>query len=164
MNTEGALDMISRWREKFDDRLRVGAGTVVDLPMAKEAVAAGAEYMISPNLDEAVIEYGLKHEVDVYPGTMTPTEIVRAWKAGAKAVKVFPMGALGVDYLKEIRAPLRHIPMIATGGVNVQNIRQFIDRGALGVGIGGSLVDLQLIDNNQFDQLTSLARKFTEQI
>lgn len=160
MNTNGALQMISRFRENYGSRMHIGAGTVLNLNMAKEAAQAGAEYFISPNLDEEVIEYALGRGIGVWPGTMTPTEIVRAFEAGAQAVKVFPMGSLGINYLKEIRAPLDHIPMIATGGVNLQNIGDFLDTGIVGVGLGGSLVNKKLIAERRFAELTELARSF----
>lgn len=164
LNTDGALDMISRFREEYTGRLRIGAGTVLDLGQAKEAIAAGAEYIISPNLDEEVIYYGVEQGVEVWPGTMTPTEIVRAYKAGASAVKVFPMGSLGINYLKEIRAPLNHIPMVATGGVNLQNINTVLDAGAIAVGLGGNLVDKQLVTDGKFEELQKLARAFVNEV
>lgn len=164
LNTDGALDMISRFRSNYEGRLRIGAGTVLDLGQAKEAVAAGAEYIISPNLDEEVVYYGVEQGVEVWPGTMTPTEIVRAYKAGASAVKVFPMGSLGINYLKEIRAPLNHIPMVATGGVNLQNINSVLDAGAIAVGLGGNLVDKQLVKDGKFDELRKLAQAFVNQV
>lgn len=164
LNTDGALEMISQLRERFEGRMRIGAGTVLDLSMAKEAVAAGAEYLISPNLDEEVLAYGLERGIEVWPGTMTPTEIVRAWKRGASAVKLFPMASLGIGYLKEIRAPLNHIPMIATGGVNMQNIRAMFEAGAAAVGMGSNLVDKKLIAEGKFDELRELARTYTETV
>lgn len=164
LNTDGALGMITRFRERYEGRMRIGAGTVLDLDQAKEAVAAGAEYLISPNLDEEVIYYGAKQGIDVWPGTMTPTEMVRAYKAGATAVKVFPMGALGVNYLKEVRAPLGHIPMIGTGGVNLANIRTVLEAGAVAVGLGGNLVDKQLVKEGKFEELTKLAQAFVAEV
>ncbi len=164
LNTDGALNMISRFRQNYEGRLRIGAGTVLDLGQAKEAVAAGAEYIISPNLDEEVVYYGVEQGVEVWPGTMTPTEIVRAYKAGASAVKVFPMGSLGINYLKEIRAPLNHIPMVATGGVNLQNINSVLDAGAIAVGLGGNLVDKQLVKDGKFEELTKLAQAFVNEV
>jgi 2-dehydro-3-deoxyphosphogluconate aldolase/(4S)-4-hydroxy-2-oxoglutarate aldolase len=164
LNTDGALDMISRFRANYEGRLRIGAGTVLDLGQAKEAVAAGAEYIISPNLDEEVVYYGVEQGIEVWPGTMTPTEIVRAYKAGASAVKVFPMGSLGINYLKEIRAPLNHIPMVATGGVNLQNINSVLDAGAIAVGLGGNLVDKQLVKDGKFDELRKLAQAFVNEV
>ncbi|MDB4865789.1 MAG: hypothetical protein JWR03_122 [Cohnella sp.] len=163
LNTEGALGMISRFRERYEGRMRIGAGTVLDLGQAKEAVAAGAEYIISPNLDEEVVYYGVEQGVEVWPGTMTPTEIVRAYKAGASAVKVFPLGSLGINYLKEIRAPLNHIPMVATGGVNLQNIRSVLETGAVAVGLGGNLVDKKLVEESKFDEIQKLAQAFVDE-
>lgn len=164
LNTDGALDMISRFREKYAGRMRIGAGTVLDLAQAKEAEAAGAEYIISPNLDEEVVEYCVSRGLEIWPGTMTPSEIVRAYKLGASAVKVFPMASLGIGYLKEIRAPLDHIPMVATGGVNLQNIRTVLDAGACAVGLGGNLVDKKLIADRKFDELRQLAQAFTNEV
>lgn len=164
MNTEGALGMINRWCEKYGEQAAIGAGTVLDLDMAKEAVAAGAQYLISPNLDETVVDYGLKNGVSVWPGVMTPTEIVRAWKAGADAVKVFPMGTLGLKYLAEIKAPLDKIPMMATGGVDLDNIADYFKAGACSVGMGSKLVNLDWVRSGRFDLLTDRARQFAEAV
>jgi 2-dehydro-3-deoxyphosphogluconate aldolase / (4S)-4-hydroxy-2-oxoglutarate aldolase len=164
LNTEGALGIISHLRGKYGDRMRIGAGTVLDLGQAKEALAAGAEYLISPNLDEEVVHYGVQQGVEVWPGTMTPTEIVQAYKAGASAVKLFPMAALGINYFKEIRAPLNRIPMIPTGGVNLQNIRTYLDSGAVAVGLGGSLINKQLVMDGNYNELTKLAHSFVAEV
>lgn len=162
MNTEGAATMINRWREKFGDKAGIGAGTVLDLDMAKEAVAAGSQFLISPNLDESVVDYGLKTGVPVWPGVMTPTEIVRAWKAGAELVKVFPMASLGLKYLTEIRAPLNNIPMLASGGVDLDNIAEYFKAGACGVGMGSKLVNMDWVRSGRYDLLTERARQFVE--
>ncbi|REE69689.1 2-dehydro-3-deoxyphosphogluconate aldolase/(4S)-4-hydroxy-2-oxoglutarate aldolase [Paenibacillus taihuensis] len=162
MNTDGATTMISRWREKFGDKAGIGAGTVLDLDMAKEAVAAGSQFLIAPNLDESVVDYGLKTGVPVWPGVMTPTEIVRAWKAGAELVKVFPMASLGLKYLTEIRAPLNNIPMLASGGVDLDNIAEYFKAGACGVGMGSKLVNMDWVRSGRYDLLTERARQFVE--
>nr|WP_240547960.1 bifunctional 4-hydroxy-2-oxoglutarate aldolase/2-dehydro-3-deoxy-phosphogluconate aldolase [Paenibacillus lignilyticus] len=162
MNTEGAAGMINRWRDKYGDQAGIGAGTVLDLDMAKEAVAAGSQFLISPNLDESVVEYGYSNGVPVWPGVMTPTEIVRAWKAGAEAVKIFPMGTLGWKYLSEIRAPLDKIPMLATGGVDLDNIADYFKAGACAVGMGSKLVNLDWVRSGRFDLLTERARQFAD--
>jgi len=162
MNTPGAPKTIAGGREKFDGRAMIGAGTVLDLRMAREAVQAGAQYLISPNLDEEVIAFGLERGLSVWPGVMTPTEIVRAWKAGAEAVKVFPMASLGVEYLKEIRAPLDHIPMIATGGVDLTTIRSYFEAGAAAVGMGSRLLNRDWIRAGDFGRLTENARRYVE--
>ncbi|MCI3927689.1 bifunctional 4-hydroxy-2-oxoglutarate aldolase/2-dehydro-3-deoxy-phosphogluconate aldolase [Paenibacillus sp. TRM 82003] len=164
MNTEGALQSLAGWRKTYEGQAYLGAGTVLDLEMAKQAVDAGAQFLISPNLDEEVVRYGVEQGIDVFPGVMTPSEIVRAWKAGARAVKLFPMGTLGIQYLKDVRAPLDQIPMIVTGGVNLNNIADFIAAGVAGVGLGSNLVEKKLIAEGKFDELEANARKYVEAV
>lgn len=160
-NTEGVYSLVERWRKAYGHVLYIGVGTVLDVEMARNAIDAGAQFIVSPNLDEEVIAFGARNHVDVYPGVMTPTEIVKAVKAGAKAVKVFPTGSLGgAAYLKEIRAPLDHVPMIASGSVGLHNIREIIGAGALAVGVGGNLVNRQWIDSGHFAALQKLAQEF----
>jgi 2-dehydro-3-deoxyphosphogluconate aldolase/(4S)-4-hydroxy-2-oxoglutarate aldolase len=164
-NTEGVYTLVSRWRREYGNELFIGVGTVLDINMAKCAIEAGAQFLVSPNLDTEVIEYGNRHQIDVYPGVMTPTEMVKASNAGAKAVKVFPMGSLGgPSYLREVRAPLDHIPMIASGNVGLHNIREIFDAGAFAVGMGGNLVNKQLIEAGDYDSIKKLARKCVEAI
>ncbi|PZE21014.1 bifunctional 4-hydroxy-2-oxoglutarate aldolase/2-dehydro-3-deoxy-phosphogluconate aldolase [Paenibacillus xerothermodurans] len=145
LNTPGAPEMIAQLQEQFGQKMYIGAGTVLDLEDAKKALDAGAAYLVTPNMDEEVIRYAVQNDVPIFPGAMTPTEIVKAWKAGATAVKIFPGASLGISYLKELQGPLNHIPMVAVGGVNEDNIAQFIQAGCYGVGIGGSLVNLKEI-------------------
>jgi 2-dehydro-3-deoxyphosphogluconate aldolase/(4S)-4-hydroxy-2-oxoglutarate aldolase len=160
LNTENALQAISRWRERFAGQVYLGAGTVLDVDMAQQSLDAGAQFLISPNLDEDVVRLGKDNGVDVWPGVMTPTEIVRAWKAGANAVKVFPSATLGPKYFKEVRGPLSQIPFIATGGINLENMMGFLRAGAVAVGVGGSLVDKNLIESGRFGELTELTRRY----
>nr|WP_238590825.1 bifunctional 4-hydroxy-2-oxoglutarate aldolase/2-dehydro-3-deoxy-phosphogluconate aldolase [Paenibacillus beijingensis] len=160
MNTDGALGIIARWRSLFGSEAYIGAGTVLDLKQAKEAEAAGAQFLISPNLDEEVVAYGASRGLSVWPGVMTPTEIVRAWKAGAEAVKIFPMTSLGLAYLSELKAPLNHIPMMATGGVTLDNIADYFKSGAAAVGMGSKLVNLDWVREGRFDLVEERARAF----
>nr|WP_233167391.1 bifunctional 4-hydroxy-2-oxoglutarate aldolase/2-dehydro-3-deoxy-phosphogluconate aldolase [Paenibacillus roseus] len=162
MNTEEAAETIYRWREKFEGRAVIGAGTVRDVKMAQEAVAAGASFLISPNLDEEVIAFGASHGISVWPGVMTPTEIVRARKVGAEAVKIFPMASLGVGYLAEICAPLDNIPMIATGGVDLENIKDYFAAGACAVGMGSKLLNKEWIREGRYELLTDQASQFVK--
>ncbi|HEX8235790.1 MAG TPA: bifunctional 4-hydroxy-2-oxoglutarate aldolase/2-dehydro-3-deoxy-phosphogluconate aldolase [Abditibacteriaceae bacterium] len=160
LNTQNALQAITRWRERYAGRACIGAGTVLDVEMAQQSLDAGAQFLISPNFDEDVVKLGTNNGVDVWPGVMTPTEMVRAWKAGANAVKVFPSATLGPNYFKEVRGPLSQIPLIATGGINLENMTEFLRTGAVAVGVGGSLVDKKLIDDGRFDELTELTRRY----
>ncbi|ALS29774.1 bifunctional 4-hydroxy-2-oxoglutarate aldolase/2-dehydro-3-deoxy-phosphogluconate aldolase [Paenibacillus cisolokensis] len=164
MNTDGAAAIIERWRSKYGGQAAIGAGTVLDMDMAREAVAAGAQFLISPNLDEAVVAYGAAQGVSVWPGVMTPTEIVRAWKSGAEAVKIFPVASLGYKYLAELRGPLNDIPMMATGGVDLHNIADYFRAGANAVGMGSKLVNLEWVRDGRFDLIEERARGFVEAV
>lgn len=164
MNTDGAADMIYRWRERFGAEAAIGAGTVTDMAAARVAAEAGAQFLISPNLDEDVIAFGKEKGISVWPGVMTPTEIVNAVKAGAEAVKLFPMGTLGIGYLREIRGPLNDIPILATGGADLHNIGDYLRSGATAVGLGSKLVHMEWIRDGRFDLLREQARRFVEAV
>lgn len=162
MNTDGAVRMIDRWSSRFAGEAWIGAGTVTDKKLAEQAAAVGAQFLISPNLDEEVIAFGQEKGISVWPGVMTPTEIVRALKAGAEAVKLFPMASLGLGYLKEIRGPLDRVPIMATGGVDLHNIRDYFQAGADAVGMGGKLVNLEWAKEGEFRKIEERARAFTD--
>lgn len=160
MNTPGATSMIADWRAEFNEAMYIGAGTVLDLGMAKEAIEAGAQFLVTPNTDAEVIEYALSRDIEVFPGAMTPTEIVNAWKLGARAVKLFPMASFGLQYLKEIRGPLDQIRLIPTGGVNLNNIADYLNAGAFACGLGSHLIDKNRIQAEQYEEITKLATAY----
>jgi len=164
MNTEGAPAMIEKWRARYDGRLRIGAGTVMSLADAEKAAAAGAEYFVCPHLDESVIAYALERGLGVFPGALTPTEIVRAWNCGATAVKIFPAASLGLAYIRELQGPLRHIPMVPTGGVTLDNVDQYFAAGAAAVGVGSQLADKRLIAEGSFDAIRSRAAACVDKV
>ena len=157
-------DMIRTLSRRFAGRMRIGAGTVMTAEQVAVAAEAGAEYMISPDTSEAVIKATLSAGAVSIPGALTPTEVAVAYGHGADFVKLFPAGELGLSYIKAIRAPLSHIPMLAVGGVNEDNLSQFLGAGLAGVGIGSNIVDKKLIDKGDFAALTALALRYTEQI
>jgi 2-dehydro-3-deoxyphosphogluconate aldolase/(4S)-4-hydroxy-2-oxoglutarate aldolase len=157
MNTDGAEDMIEQLDKEFSGQVLVGAGTVLDVEMAEKAVSAGAKYLITPNLDSDVIQFGIRNGIDVLPGVMTPTEIIQAYKAGAEMVKVFPSASIGLQYIKELQGPLSHIPMVAVGGVNAANVQEYLKAGVAGVGVGGSLVDKDALRLQDYGKIQDLA-------
>ncbi|TXK86102.1 bifunctional 4-hydroxy-2-oxoglutarate aldolase/2-dehydro-3-deoxy-phosphogluconate aldolase [Paenibacillus sp. N3.4] len=157
LNTPGALPMIKELQDKFGEHMYIGAGTVLDLEDAKKAVHAGASFLVTPNTDKEVIRWAKNKDIPIFPGAMTPTEIVKAWKAGATAVKIFPSASLGLPYIKELMGPLDHIPMMAVGGVTEENIKQFLQIGCYGLGIGGSLINLKEIEAGNFEWITEKA-------
>ncbi|CAG7657357.1 bifunctional 4-hydroxy-2-oxoglutarate aldolase/2-dehydro-3-deoxy-phosphogluconate aldolase [Paenibacillus allorhizosphaerae] len=162
LNTEGALGMIGRLQQAYGDSMYIGAGTVLDVEDAKRALDAGASYLVTPNIDEEVIRYAVERGAPIFPGAMTPTEVVKAWKAGATAIKIFPGASLGIGYLKEVMAPLNHIPMMAVGGVSEENIGDFMKIGCYGVGIGGSLVNLKEIAAGNFGWVRDKASRLID--
>jgi 2-dehydro-3-deoxyphosphogluconate aldolase/(4S)-4-hydroxy-2-oxoglutarate aldolase len=140
LNTAGALAALAALAAAPPSGSMLGAGTVLSPDAAARAVDAGARYLVTPNVDPAVIAAGVDRGVAVFPGALTPTEIAAAWTAGAAAVKVFPAGALGADYIRAVRAPLDHIPLVPTGGISIDAADTYLDAGAIGVAIGGPLV------------------------
>lgn len=160
LNTEGAEIMITHLQQEYGEKLWVGAGTVTNLEKAKAAHRAGAQFFVTPNLDEEVIVYGLEHDIQVFSGAMTPTEVNRAYELGATVVKVFPCGSLGTSYIKELKGPLAHIPMMAVGGVTLENAVEFIASGADVLGVGGSLVNKTLINQGEFATIEKNAKRF----
>lgn len=154
------LVSIRAMKEALGDRVCVGAGTVMSAEQVRQAVGAGAEYIISPNVDEEVIrETKYLGKVSI-PGAMTATEIAFAYKCGADIVKLFPAGVLGAKYVKAIKAPLKNIPVTAVGGITVENCAEFLRAGAVGVGVGGNLVSAELVDKGRFDEITAAAQAY----
>lgn len=140
----------------------VGAGTVMDTQQVRLAWEAGAKYIISPNTDEAVIRETKRLGMISIPGAFTPTEVAFAYNCGADIVKMFPAGVLGCDYIKAVKAPLKHIPVTAVGGVNPANCADFIRAGAVGVGVGGNLVSPQYVKEGRFDEIAAIAKSYVD--
>ena len=141
MTVPGAVQIIKTLTHRLGDTALIGAGTVIDSDTARACVDAGARFIVSPALDVPTIETCRILDVPIFPGAMTPTEVLTAWRAGADAVKVFPANAVGgAAYLKSLKAPLPQIELIPTGGVSLKNIGEYIQAGALAVGVGADLV------------------------
>ncbi|MGL1894468.1 MAG: bifunctional 4-hydroxy-2-oxoglutarate aldolase/2-dehydro-3-deoxy-phosphogluconate aldolase [Spirochaetaceae bacterium] len=160
-DTYNSIKLIS---DNMGSEVCVGAGTVMTVQQVELAAEAGAKYIISPNFDVEVVKKTVELGLVSLPGVMTPTEIVNAYKAGATAAKIFPIGVLGVSYLKAIISPVNHIPLLAVGGVDLNNIKDFMNAGASAVGLGSSLVDKKLINSGKFDELTNLAKAFVKKV
>ena len=164
LDTPGALEMIRELKGKFNDRVLVGAGTVLDAVSAKSAIDAGSDFIFCPSFDVETIQLTNRYGKISIPGVMTPTEIVQAYSAGADLLKIFPGAALGENYIKDLQGPLGHIPMMPTGGVNLDNVETFIKNGAVAVGAGGSLVDAKAIAEERYEVLTEISKEFIKRI
>jgi 2-dehydro-3-deoxyphosphogluconate aldolase/(4S)-4-hydroxy-2-oxoglutarate aldolase len=163
MTVPGAVEVIRTLTAECGPETLIGAGTVLDPETAQACIQAGAQFIVSPALNEETIKFCREQDVAVFPGALTPTEVVRAWKAGADAVKVFPAGAVGgASYLKALKAPLPQIELIPTGGVSLKTAADFIKAGALALGVGADLVDPQALREGNGSVITERARQFLE--
>lgn len=155
-------DLVRRAKAEFGDRMHIGVGTVLTEKQVELAAAAGAEFAISPNVDPHIISHCRICDMLSIPGALTPTEIVNAYNAGADVIKLFPSDTMGIPYIKAVRAPLRHIPMLAVGGVNTKNLPDFLATGVWGVGIGSGVVRHDLLAKNDYAAITALAKEYTD--
>ncbi len=158
LTTRGALKVLERLASTVPDGTDLGMGTVLTADDVDRAVDVGARFVVSPSVDRAVIEAATRHRIASYPGALTPTEIHTAWSAGASAVKLFPGGTLGPGYLKAVRAPLPDIPLVPTGGVDIDSVGTWLDAGAVAVGLGGPLIGDALTPDGDLDALAQRAR------
>src|SRR2546429_8180469 len=163
MTVPGAIDVIAKLAATFGSEVVIGAGTVLDPDTASKCVQAGAQFIVSPALNEETISFCRRNDVAVFPGALTPTEVVHAWNAGADAVKVFPAGAVGgASYLRALKAPLPQIELVPTGGVSLKTAADFIKAGAMALGGGADLVDTKRLRQGPDEVMTERAREFLE--
>jgi len=138
-NTDRAEEIIAAHRPRVPAGKLLGMGTVRNLDEARKAVDAGAMFLVTPNMDATVVEYAVSRGIPAIVGAMTPTEVYRAWSAGAAMVKVFPCTALGPQYIRDLLGPFDDIPLVAVGGVTRSNVNAYFEAGAAAVGVGASL-------------------------
>jgi 2-dehydro-3-deoxyphosphogluconate aldolase / (4S)-4-hydroxy-2-oxoglutarate aldolase len=163
MTIRGALDALAALASESSELL-VGAGTVLDSETARFAILRGARFVVGPTFRPKVVELCHRYDVAAVPGAFTPTEIVRAWEAGADLVKLFPAGSLGPSYLKELRGPLPDLRLIPTGGVTAENAAEFLGAGAFAVGLGGALVDRDAVVRGEYGRITEHVQRLMRSI
>jgi len=160
MTVPGAVEVIAGLTRSIPEMI-VGAGTVLDVATAKRCLDAGARFLTSPGLVLEVVEFATKNGVVVFPGALTPTEVITAWKAGADFVKIFPCAHVGGErYIRALKAPLPEVLLIASGGVNQQSAANFILAGATALGIGGELMPRESLQLRREDRILELTRRF----
>ncbi|RPF54317.1 bifunctional 4-hydroxy-2-oxoglutarate aldolase/2-dehydro-3-deoxy-phosphogluconate aldolase [Aquisalibacillus elongatus] len=164
VDSEDAFKSIQQLNKQYGDRALVGAGTVVSIDEAQQALEAGSKFIFSPSYNEEVVRLTNQSNAISIPGVLTPTEIVQAHHTGADAVKIFPASAVGPSYLKDLKGPLGHIPMIPTGGVDIENTAAYIKNGAVAVGVGGSLIDREAIQQSDMEKIKEKASAFLSEI
>ncbi|MGD0388315.1 MAG: bifunctional 4-hydroxy-2-oxoglutarate aldolase/2-dehydro-3-deoxy-phosphogluconate aldolase [Tepidisphaeraceae bacterium] len=164
MSTPKAISGIEMLADRFGDRAVIGVGTVIDAATARDAIAAGAQFVVSPVFDEQIVSTTRRYGKIMIPGAFTPTEILRAFSAGADVVKVFPSTVLGPQYFKDILAPLPQLRLTPTGGVDLKNAGEWIKAGAVFVGAGSSLVTKDALAKSDWAGVTANAKAFVEAV
>ena len=158
----GAHRVLEQVADRLGDEILLGAGTVLDPETARTALLAGAEFLVAPTVNLDVIRLCHRYDKAVMPGALTPTEVLRAWEAGADVVKVFPSDLTGPRYLKALHGPLPQVRLMPTGGVNLQTAADFLRAGACALGVGGSLVERKAVVDGDMDRIESVARQFVQ--
>jgi 2-dehydro-3-deoxyphosphogluconate aldolase/(4S)-4-hydroxy-2-oxoglutarate aldolase len=165
MTVPGAVRALEKVADRLGDKILLGSGTVLDPETARICILAGAQFLVCPSLRPATIEVAKRYSKAIFPGALTPTEVLAAWEAGADAVKVFPCGNVGgAKYIKALKAPFPQIEMVPTGGVNLETIGDFIKAGACACGVGGELVDSKSLKEGRYDVIAERARQFVAAI
>lgn len=149
---------------EFDGKMTVGAGTVLTRKQVELTKKAGGKFIISPDTNPEIIAYTKECSLVSIPGALTPTEAMTAHRAGADFVKLFPVNIMGSRYVRDLKAPLSHIRFLAVGGINADNITEYLDVGAVGVGVGSGVVNKKLIEKDDFASIEKAAKEYTERI
>lgn len=163
MDTDRALEIIRTSVMEYPD-VCIGAGTVLSKEDCKNAIDAGAAFIVSPVLNKEVVAYAIERNVPVIPGVYSPTEMMKAHELGATAVKLFPASSVGPGFVKDVQGPLSHIPIMVTGGIDFGNAHSYIEAGALAVGAGSSLLKKEILVNKDWALLVEEARKWIGEV
>lgn len=162
--SEDRLKSMEILSKEFKGELLVGAGTVMSVENVIQAKESGAKFILAPNVNRAVIEKAVQENLVAIPGAMTPSEIADAYQFGANIVKLFPAGYLGASYVKAVRGPINHIPLMAVGGVDKENMGDLFKSGCSSFGIGSNLVNAKKVEQGDFDYITETAREYVRVI
>ncbi|KAF0152526.1 MAG: 2-dehydro-3-deoxyphosphogluconate aldolase/4-hydroxy-2-oxoglutarate aldolase [Ignavibacteria bacterium] len=162
MTVPNAIGLIKQVTQELSEDIIVGVGSVLNADIAKQAIEAGAKYVVSPIFKREIIDAAHEYDVPAMPGCFTPTEVLTAYEYGADVVKVFPADVLGMAFFKGILAPMPHLKLMPTGGVSLTNAGDWIKAGAVAVGIGSALLDKEAIDKENYSKLTENARQITQ--
>jgi len=164
MESDRAEEIIAETVHAYGNRVLVGAGTVLNVDDCRRAIEAGAQFIVTPALDEEVVTYAVEHGVPIIPGVFTPSEMMRAMKLGAEAIKLFPASVVGPAFIKDVKGPLSHIPIMTTGGITLETAADYIGAGAAAVGTGSALLKKELIASSDWEGLKRETEKWLEAV
>jgi len=161
MTVPGAVEVIAELAKTSGKEVLIGAGTVLDAATAQRCLDAGAQFLVSPGFDAETVQLAKRLGKLIMAGALTPTEVITAWKAGSDFVKIFPCGTVGgAKYIKALKAPLPQVPMVPTGGVNLNTAAEFIQAGSAALGIGGELVSAAALKSGNTNEITDAAKQY----
>ncbi len=164
LTNEAAVPTIAEIAQLVDDSVAIGAGSVINAEQVRAVAEAGAQFVVSPVCKREVIDACRALDLPTMPGALTPSEIQQAWEWGADVVKVFPANHLGRRYIKDVLAPLPHLRLMPTGGVNVDNLRELLEYGAFALGVGSALINNAAIADHDWKRLEAEARRYVHQL
>ncbi len=164
ISDEEIADNIKMLCDYFKDKMIIGAGTVLTEKQVELTKKAGGKFIISPDVNTQVITYTKSRGLVSIPGAITPTEVATAHRAGADFIKLFPIDLYGPQYIKTLCAPLSNVRVLAVSGITTDNVNDYLKAGASGVGVGSGIVNKKLIDENDFEAITKLAKGYIEKI
>ena len=151
LNSKDALEQIALLKKHYGDRAHIGAGTAITVERAEAAVAAGAEFLLSPSTDEDVLAWCRDHEVSIMPGALTPSDVSKCLRYGFPVIKLFPAGDMPRNYIKSLKGPFDDTDYVAIGGVNRDNMADFFAQGYIGVGMGSNVIPKEMMDRNDWN-------------
>ncbi|MBC5689983.1 bifunctional 4-hydroxy-2-oxoglutarate aldolase/2-dehydro-3-deoxy-phosphogluconate aldolase [Mediterraneibacter sp. NSJ-55] len=164
LNSKNALGQIRKLKERFQNDILVGAGTVITEELAKNAMEAGADFLLSPSTDIQVLKYCDENQIAFLPGAMTPSEVTTCMSYGYRDIKLFPAGEMPMSYVKSLKGPLDGTEYVAIGGVNEENIQEFFKNGYIGVGLGSNMMPKDIVEREEWNVGTEYVRELVRKI
>lgn len=164
LTTKNAINIIKEAINKYGDTVLIGAGTVMSLDDAEEVIKAGAKFILAPNFSKEIVEYSQKNNMTIIPGVFTPSEMADAYELGCTLVKLFPASTVGSDYIKSVKSPMPFLNIMAVGGIDYNNMLEFLNAGACAVGVGSSLTPRKYIKDRNKKDFQEHLKKYINQI
>lgn len=164
MNSNDAVEQIKMLRDEFKDTAYIGAGTVITQERCEAANKAGAQFFLTPSTTEGTLRYCKEHNIKLLPGVMTPTDVAICLEYGYSVMKLFPACDLPKGYVKDLKGPFDELELVAVGGVNIENVKEYLNQGFIGVGIGSNLIRKEYQEKNRWKEASDEIRSLIDSI